>query len=53
MVVTFRQSELDYAEHIAKRYFPGPGMAARIMALPQFTYLRSHQGQVSQGLVSI
>lgn len=53
VVVTFRQSERDYAEGLASRYFPGPGMADRILALPRFHYLRSHHGNVTRGRVQI
>ena len=51
VVVTFRQAEMDYADHLARRYFPGPGMTERILNLPRFHYLRSHHGQVSTGVV--
>jgi hypothetical protein len=53
IVITFRQVERDYADQLAHRYFPGPGMAERILSLPKFQYLRSEAGSVSTGKVAI
>lgn len=51
VVVTFRQGERDYADHLARRYFPGPGMTEKILNLPLYRYLHSHHGRVTEGII--
>lgn len=52
--LTFRQSEPRYAEEIARKYFRNPALAAPLLTLPKFCYLRATvEGGVSRGTVSL
>lgn len=53
-VISFRQGIPQYAETLERMYFRRPGLAAVLLELPRFHYLRVDQrGEVSRGVVRI
>jgi hypothetical protein len=53
-VISFRQGIPQYADTIARMYFRRPELAAVLLELPRFAYLRGDPGgEVSRGVVRI
>lgn len=53
VLITFHQTNPDYARLLAEDYFFQPSLASKILSLPKFHFVRFDGSRVTQGNISI